>query len=577
MEIVRSMIDDERRSMYKGLAVLVLLMVAIIPLSITVTTYAYKQSQQTTNVTNPIAEHEAINSSFWAKTYGGSNFDIAYAIQQTTDGGYIVAGSTNSSGAGQDDFWVFKLNSTGGMVWQKTYGGSGEDDAYSIEQTSDGGYIVAGSSNSFSSSGSLQAWVLKLDSTGAVQWQYTYGGGGTNYASWVRQLSNGDYIVAGATNSFEAHGYDFWVFELNSTGGIIWQKTYGGPYDDEATCIENTTDGGYVVAGPSDSFGSGAGGYDHFWVLKLNSTGGIVWQNTYGGSGEDDPYYVQQTTPDQGYIVVGLTNSTGAGYDDFWVLKLNSTGTVEWSKTYGSTGYDDAYSAEQTADGGYIVAGTSNSFSSGGNPDVWLLKLDSTGTPQWQYAYGGSNDNEGYSVRQTSDGGYVVAGTTSSFGAGTYNVWVLKLEANGGITWGPNSGATTITTTVNPSNFNVLNSTTSVTPANTDAIPTPTNIVPQTTSATVDEQSPQTISSSSGIPLTIIIVVVVVIVLILVLVVLLIRSRSRARYRARPQPTWQPAQQRPVPAQGQPVICPNCGSRNVSGAKFCRNCGASLE
>jgi uncharacterized delta-60 repeat protein len=568
------MIDVKRRSTYKGLAVLAMLMLAIIPLSLTVTTNTITQSHQTGVFNSPVAEHDPINASSWAKAYGGSNFDIGYAIQQTTDGGYIVAGSTNSSGAGQDDFWVFKLNSTGSIIWQKTYGGAGEDDAYSIQQTSDGGYIVAGATNSFSSGGDYDAWILKLDSTGAVQWQYTYGGSGQDYASWIQQVSNGDYIVAGTTNSFLAHGYDFWVFKLSSNGSMIWQKTYGGQYDDEASCIQNTSDGGYIVAGSSNSFDSG--GKNHIWVLKLNSTGGIVWQNTYGGTQEDDAYSVQQTTG--GYIVAGTTNSSGAGSANFWVFKINSNGSVVWSNTYGGSGANEAFAAQATPDGGCVVTGYSTSFSSGGNPNVWVLKLTSTGAVQWQNTYGGSNDDEAYAIQQTSDGGYILTGATSSFGVGTYNVWVIKLEADGSITWGPNSGASTITTSVTPSPFNVANSTTSITPQNSSASPVSTSVTPQDTSATTTEQSPETIGGKSGISLTTIIEIVAVVVLVLVVVVLLLRRR-RPGGRARPQPTWKPVQQRPAPApaQGQPVICPNCGSRNVPGAKFCRNCGASLE
>jgi uncharacterized delta-60 repeat protein len=569
------MINGKKRSTYKGLAVLVLLMIMIIPISLTATANTTQQGHQTNSLVNPTAEHSPINASYWAKAYGGSDEEIAYCIQQTSDGGYIVAGSTNSSGTVVNNFWVFKLNSTGSIIWQKSYGGSGDDDAYSIQQTLDGGYIVAGTTDSFGAGG-YDAWVLKLDSTGAVQWQYTYGGGGDDYASWIRQISNGDYIVAGATTSFSAHSFDFWVFELSSNGSIIWQKTYGGQYDDEATYIENTSDGGFIVAGFTNSFDGGS--YDHAWILKLNSTGGIVWQNTYGGSGEDVATYVQQTT-DGGYIVAGYTNSTGAGYDDFWVLKLNSNGSVVWSKTYGGAGYDDASSAQQTADGGYIVAGTSDSFTSGGNANLWVLKLDSTGDVTWQNDYGGTSDDYAYSIQQASDGGYIVAGQTSSFAVGTCSAWVLKLEADGSITWGPSSGASTIATSVTPSNFSVTNSTTSVTPADSDAIPGPTTVTPQDTTATTTEQSPETIGGPSGIPLTIIIVVVVVIVLVLV-VVLLVYRRSKAKRGARPQPAWRPVQQRPVqqrPAAGQPVICPNCGARNVPGAKYCRACGTSLE
>jgi uncharacterized delta-60 repeat protein len=562
------MIDRKTRSTYKGLAILALLMATIIPLSLTATVNTSRQNQQTGNLTNLARESIPPPApTYWAKSCGGNNFDIGYCIENTIDGGYIVAGSTNSSGAGSDDFCVFKLNSTGSIVWQNTYGGSDYDDAYSIQQTTDGGYIVAGSTNSFSASGDSDAWVLKLDSTGGVTWQKTYGGTGQDVASYIQQTTDGGYIVAGITNSFGTVGYDAWVVKLNSTGGVTWQKTCGGSGDDEAMSIQQTTGGSYIVAGLTNSFG--AGGYDA-WVVKLNSTGGVTWQKTCGGSGDDEAMSIQQTS-DGGYIVAGFTNSSGAGSDDFWVFKLNSTGSIVWQNTYGGSDYDDAYSIQQTADGGYIVAGTTYSFGVGYG-DFWLLKLDSTGGVTWQNTYGGSNDDEAYYVQQTMDGGYIVAGTTSSFGVGAYNVWVVKLEADGSITWGSGSGASTSATSVTPSNSNAVTSTTSVIPANSNAIPEDTNVTPQESSATMTEQSPQTITVTPAIPTTLIVVVVVAVVLVLAAMMVF---RRRAKSRARPQPVSRPVEERP--AERQAVYCPKCGAMNVPEAKFCKDCGANLQ
>ena len=562
------MINRRRSSTYKGLAILVLLMVTTIPLSVTVATSTIKQSQ-VSNFGIPVAQHAPITPSFWAKSYGGSNFDIAYAIQNTSDGGYIVAGTTNSSGAGSNDAWVFKLNSTGSIIWQKSYGGPYYDDAASIQQTADGGYIAAGTTYSFGAQ-TGDFWLLRLNSDGSIAWQKTYGGTGDDEAYCVRQTADGGYIVAGTTNSFGTIGYDIWLLKLYANGSIAWSKTYGGSYDDKAYSVQQTTDGGYIVAGSTNSFDGGS--YDHAWLLKLNSTGGITWQNTYGGYRNDEASSVQQTA-DGGYIVAGDTNSSGAGYDDFWVFKLNSNGSLVWSYTYGgASDYDDAYSIEQTADGGYIVAGTTYSFGAGSG-DFWLIQLNSVGQIVWQNTYGGSNDDEVYSVRQTPDGGYIVAGTTASFGVGTYNVWVVKLGTGGSITWGSGSGASTSTTSIFPYAFSATNSTTSVTPVSRTVIVLNTGVTPQETSATVTEQSPETIfAPSSGIPLTIIIVAGVGIVLLLAVVVAVLRSRGRRSVRG--GPFSRPSQQRP--AMAQPAIFPYCGARNVPGARYCENCGASL-
>jgi hypothetical protein len=208
----------------------------------------------------------------WAKTYGGGDFDGADSIQQTTDGGYIVAGKTGSFGAGDGDIWVLKLNASGDVVWQKTYGGGGWDEAFSIQQTTDGGYIVAGTTGSFGAGGD-DGWVLKLNASGDVVWQKTYGGKEWDEASSIQQTTDGGYIVAGTTGSFGAGGYDFWVLKLNASGDVVWQKTYGGGDHDEATSIQQTSDGGYIVAGWTKSFG--AGGSD-FWVLKLDASGDVA-------------------------------------------------------------------------------------------------------------------------------------------------------------------------------------------------------------------------------------------------------------------------------------------------------------
>jgi uncharacterized delta-60 repeat protein len=306
------------------------------------------------------------SGSGWAKTYGGPAWDEAHSIQQTTDGGYIVAGFTYSFGAGYSDLWVLKLDPNGDVQWQKTYGGPYRDAANSIQQTSDGGYIVAGWIESFASY--TDFWVLKLDPNGDVQWQKTYGGPNWDGAYSIQQTSDGGYIVAGFTYSFGAGDRDLWVLKLGPNGDVQWQKTYGGPNWDGAYSIQQTSDGGYIVAGFTYSFGAGNG---DIWVLKLDPNGDVQWQKTYGGPSGDGAYSIQQTT-DGGYIVAGWTSSFGAGNGDIWVLKLDPNGDVQWQKTYGGPSGDGAYSIQQTTDGGYIVAGAVYL-------DIWILKLDANG------------------------------------------------------------------------------------------------------------------------------------------------------------------------------------------------------
>jgi len=359
------------------------------------------------------------------RVFGGEFHDQAYSIQQTTDGGYIVAGYTNSFGSDLQDVYILKLNSDGSLAWQKTLGGSKDDCAYSIQQTTDGGYIVAGYTNSFGSGG-YDVYILKLNSNGTLVWQKTFGGGLDDKAYSIQKTTDGGYIVAGYTNSFGSGGYDVYVLKINSDGSLAWQKTFGGTDRDEAHSIQQTTDGGYIVAGYTDSFG--AGGYD-VYVLKLNSDGSLAWQKTYGGNGYDKAYSIQQTT-DGGFIVAGYTESFGAG-GDVYILKLNSGGSLAWQKTFGGWSWDNAYSIQQTTDGGFIVAGYAYSFGAGEN-DIYVLKLDSDGSLAWQKTFGGNSYDMAYSIQQTTDDGYIVAGDTRSFGAVyDYDVYILKLDSNG--------------------------------------------------------------------------------------------------------------------------------------------------
>jgi uncharacterized delta-60 repeat protein len=363
----------------------------------------------------------------WARTYGGSNSDVAYSIQQTSDGGYIVAGETISFGAGSCDIWVLKLNSAGNIEWQRTYGGSDSDEAHSVQQTSDGGYIVAGDTWSFGSIDHFGAktpdfWVLKINSAGDIEWQRTYPSSFMEGASSIQQTKDGGYIVAGRASHYSPKFSSIWVLKLNSAGRVEWKGSYCSGFEG-AYSIQQTGDEGYIVAGYSLDGG--------ILVLKLNSEGDIEWQRTYGESDRDKAHSVQQTS-DGGYIVAGWTYSFGAGGSDFWVLKLNSEGDIEWQKTYGGSEWDCASSIQQTNDGGYIVAGETISFGAGSS-DIWVLKLNSAGDIEWQKTYGGSSGDRAYSIQQTSDGGYTVAGETESFGAGKLDILILKLKPNGDI------------------------------------------------------------------------------------------------------------------------------------------------
>ena len=346
----------------------------------------------------------------WQKTLGGTGTDYARSIQPTPDGGYIVTGYTNSTNGdvtgnhGNDDYWVVKLNPSGTIQWQKTLGGTGDDGAYSIQPTTDGGYIVAGTTDSNDGDvtgnhgGFADYWVIKLNPSGTIEWQKPLGGTDYDLAYSIQPTPDGGYIVAGTTNSNDGDvtgnhgGPDCWVVKLNPSGTIEWQKTLGGTSDDDIQSIQPTPDGGYIVAGYTYSTNGDVtgnhGSYD-YWVVKLNPSGTIQWQKTIGGTGEDNAYSIQPTT-DGGYIVAGYTWSTDGdvtgnhGGSDSWVVKLNPSGAIQWQKTIGGTGGDLAYSIQPTTDGGYIVAGSTYSndgdvTGNHGGSDSWVVKLGPDG------------------------------------------------------------------------------------------------------------------------------------------------------------------------------------------------------
>jgi hypothetical protein len=269
---------------------------------------------------------------------------------------------------------------------------------------------------------------VKTDANGNMQWNKTYGGTGYDYAQSVVKTGDGGYAIAGPTTSFGAGNDDFWLVKTDANGNMQWNKTYGGTGDDWAVSLIQTGDGGYALAGYTSSFG--AGWYD-FWLVKTNSAGTMQWNKTYGGTNADYGRSVVQTG-DGGYALAGYTYSFGAGNADDWLVKTDASGNQLWNTTYGGTSEDGAYWVVQTGDGGYALAGFTYSFGAG-NRDAWLVKTESNGNMQWNKTYGGTADDEAWKLIQTGDGGYAPVGWTTSFGAGNRDAWLVKTDASGNI------------------------------------------------------------------------------------------------------------------------------------------------
>ncbi len=385
----------------------------------------------------------------WQKCLGGTADEFAYSVVKTTDGGIVVAGYTDSQNGdvvgnhGGEDGWVVKLNSAGVIQWAKCLGGTASDYLYSIIQTSDSGYAVAG--QTLSSDGDVSgnhgggdAWVVKLNDTGGIEWQHCYGGSSSEIFSSISQTSDGGYVMGGQTMSTDGdvsgfHGgvfSDAWVVKINGTGAIQWQKCLGGNEDDVSSAVIQTAGGEFIMAGTTGSVNNGdvhgfLGGSSDAWVVMLSDSV-IQWQECLGGTGEDAANSIIQTT-DGGFVLAAYTTSDdddvsglhGVYYGDAWIVKLNGVGDIQWQKCYGGTEDDDARSIVQTNDNGFVFAGTTVSNDgdvSGyfGGVDEWVVKLTDSGKIQWQKCLGGTNVDIANSIIQTSSSNYVVAGYTGS-------------------------------------------------------------------------------------------------------------------------------------------------------------------
>ncbi len=418
----------------------------------------------------------------WQKCAGGSSDDVTPTMSFTADGGYIMAGYTLSNDGdvttayGSNDYWVVKFAADGTLQWQKSLGGNSEDRANSIRQTSDGGYIVAGYTYSDNidvsdNHGGSDCWIVKLDASGNLIWQHCYGGSGEDAAYSIQETTDGGYVFAAYTLSNDGDvsgihgGGDFWIVKLDNNGALEWQEALGGTNLDIPSSVIQTSDGGYIAAGYTYSnnldVSGNHGSYD-YWVVKLDSNGDLEWQHCYGGSDIDAVLgngAIKQTL-DGGYIIVGVATSQNGdvtgnhGGNDYWVIKITSVGTLEWQLSLGGVSDDQAFAIQQAIDGGYIIAGSTSSIDGdvSGNHgwyDLWLVKLTPFGVMEWQKCFGGTNVDGGTATLQVmTDGTYCTGAITNSNDGdvsgnhGSYDYWILALNGHDVATGIENSIAT---------------------------------------------------------------------------------------------------------------------------------------
>ena len=349
----------------------------------------------------------------WDKRFGRKMADRGVFVQQTRDGGYIVIGSTASfymHGRGDIDVYLLKVDARGFKEWDKTCGGVGYDAGQCVQQTSDDGYIVVGTTRSFSRQRHNQIFLVRTDKAGQRQWQKTLGDDGEYTGMFVQETSDGGFIVVGNHDKLGDGRTSIYLARTRPNGTVIWEKTAGGPGIERGSCIRPTDDGGFIVVGATSSWG--AGGFD-VYLVKLDGDGRVQWEKTFGGQGDDEGFSLHETG-DGGWIIVGQTFSFGHRSSDVYLLKVDQTGNLEWEKALGGTGWEVGYSVWPAADGGYVVAGVMNY--PGADYDIYVVKTDAFGEMLWEKTLGEKGCDEAYCIQQTADGGYIVAGWTNSFG-----------------------------------------------------------------------------------------------------------------------------------------------------------------
>ena len=388
------------------------------------------------------------------QNYGGSGEDTPQAIIGTSDGGFAVLGFSNSidgdlegKNLAVNDYWLLKLDGDGALQWSKTYGGSKDDRGQSLVQTQDGGFALTGYAMSDDGDGSVNKgfhdnWILKLDAQGTIEWEKSYGFSGHDHSYDILDSGDGGFFFTGflditsaradgnteKSSSLTRHGVgEFWGTKIDEKAKVEWRGYYGGTNNDRAHSVVRSDDGGYVMAGftESDDFdiNNSRGSYD-FWAVKIDDDGDLVWQGSFGGTGIERAQDIAKTN-DGGYVITGSTFSNDVdvsqnhGASDIWLIKIDGNGNKIWDKSYGGSQFEDAQSVTLSKDGGFIIVGNSKSadmdsnFNAGEN-DIWVLKTDKEGNMIWQKSFGGSGLDYGFDALETSSGAIVLVGETAS-------------------------------------------------------------------------------------------------------------------------------------------------------------------
>ncbi len=359
----------------------------------------------------------------FSNTYNDASFDYGRYLIQTNDDGYLVAGNTSLLGDNYSNVLMLKVDHTGEQVWRKDYTYSSNDRVNTVIELEDGSLVMAGFSTSNTNS-SKDLLIMRTDSEGNIEWQSLYGDTRDEIANSISSASDGGFIIAGEITNENTGNSSCYLLKVNNNGEFEWDRSFGGSLNDQGFFLISANDGGFVITGVTRSQNDSSG---DLWLIKVNNTGEILWEKTFGGENFESGRSLQQTS-DEGYIIVGQTESFGNGNNDAYLLKTDSQGNEIWSRTYGGSGTDQGRYVVETLDQGYIISGYTDSYGSMGGFNFWLIKTDSNGDLEWQEYYGGSGDDRAFCGIQASDGGYAIVGQSNTGGSTGVDILLVKTD-----------------------------------------------------------------------------------------------------------------------------------------------------
>lgn len=360
-------------------------------------------------------------SSPWNRTYGGGEADAGISVIEVSTGGFACIGYTKSSGAGAADVWLVRTAVDGTPQWTQTYGGTEDDHGHSIQEIAAGGFIILGSTESYGS-GSKDWFLIRVSADGTFLLGHAYGGSDSDEATSVIEVSGGDLVLVGDIQNSDTKDHDVWLMRTDYLGYEIWNHTYGGVFNDFGRDVIEVNAGGFALVGFTQSYG--AGDYD-VYLIRTEANGNLLWSRTYGGSSfENSGALIEVSTG--GFAIIGTTRSSGHGSNDMFLVRTDASGNMLWNKTYGGLDDEGGYSLIEVSTGGFALVGYSESFGAG-DADFWVVRTDVDGNVLWNQTFGGVNYDLARSIVEVSTGGFVVTGTTSSFGGGYFDLWLLHV------------------------------------------------------------------------------------------------------------------------------------------------------